>query len=160
MIGWMSEDRTSVLQLLILSIVADNPDKELSAKEILRILSNDADDFMELWIPRKGSIYPAINQLIHKGYLNRSEGRPMLISISKIGERKLPVLTDDLIITLRVFFDFISSFQENLADQFSDLRISFLTKMVKQLNKTSEDFEQMLEESQSGKSSWKEVKIR
>ena len=160
MIGWMSEDRTSVLQLLILSIIGDNPEKELSASEILTILSNDADDFMELWIPRKGSIYPAIKQLVNKGYLNRSEGRPMLVSMSKMGEQKLPRLTEDLIVTLRVFFDFITSFQENLSDQYSDLRISFLTKMVRQLSKTSQDFEQMLEESKSGKSSWKEVKIR
>ena len=156
----MSEDRTSVLQLLILSIVADNPDKELSAKEILTILSSDADDFMEMWIPRKGSIYPAIKQLVNKGYLTKSEGRPMLVSMSKIGEQKLPMLTEDLIVTLRIFFDFVKSFQENLSDQYSDLRISFLTNLVKQLNKSSKEFEHTLEESKSGKSSWKEVKIR
>ena len=160
MIGWMSEDRTSVLQLLILSIVADNPEKHLSAKEILKILSHDADDFEEFWVPRKGSIYPAINQLVHKGYLDRSKGRPMLLSISRMGVQKLPMLTDNLLVTLRIFFDFVNSFQENLADQFSYLRLSFLTKLIHQLDSTREEFKQTLEESKSGKTSWKEVKIR
>ena len=154
----MSEDRNSMLQLLILSTLVDNLDKgSLTATEIIDIIATDLAD---VWIPKRGTIYPAIKQLIHKGYLERTDDRPMRVWISSIGMEKVPDLSDSLLQNLKTYFDFIYVYQENLADNFSEHRTVFLSDLISFLSSREEEFTQAHDESMTDHSGWKDVKIR
>ncbi|MHA1972587.1 MAG: hypothetical protein ACTSW1_06330 [Candidatus Hodarchaeales archaeon] len=160
MLGWMSEDRNSILQLLIMSSVPSSEDKNegLSATEIIDMFNES----LEAWVPRRGTIYPAINQLVAKGYLMKTKGRPMRLFLSKKGEEKLSSFAHDLIKNTKVFFDFIDLFQDNLSDRevFQQLRTEFLGRLVKLLEQRIVSFKESLEESKEHNSGWKEVKIK
>ncbi|MHA1228271.1 MAG: hypothetical protein ACTSPV_16135 [Candidatus Hodarchaeales archaeon] len=160
MLGWMSEDRNSILQLLIMSTLPSSDDKDegLSATEIIDIFTES----LEAWVPRRGTIYPAINQLVSKGYLVKTDGRPMRLFLSRKGKEKLSSFAHDLITNTEIFFDFIDLFQDNLSDreEFQQLRIDFLRKLVRLLNKRTRSFKDSLEESKQQDSGWKEVKIK
>lgn len=157
MIGWMSEDRNSMVQLLILSILADNIDKRFTLGEIIDIL---AEDFDNVWIPKRGSIYPAVNQLVSKKYLEKTDGRPMQVWLSYEGQSRLSNLVLELLNNIKTFFNFVDIFQENLEDNFPELREEFLIKLTEFLNQSKIIFEQAKKDTQSGQSKWKDVKIR
>ncbi len=157
MIGWMSEDRNSIFQFLILSVIADNIEKSFTANDILNILESD---FQDEWIPQRSSIYPAIKQLVHKGYLEKSSGRPMRVWLSKDGEKRIPKITKDLLRSIRTFLRFVHLYQENLAEYFPELRAEFLGAIESILSKTKKDFSSALDDAKKGRSEWKEVNIR
>ena len=157
MIGWMSEDRNSMLQLLILSILADNLEKRFTLGEIIEILS---EEFDKTWIPKRGSIYPAVNQLVSKRYLEKTDRRPMQVWLSTEGQARLPHLVSELLHNIDTFFDFVYLFQENLEDNFPDLRGNFLVALTEFFKQTDELFEQAKDDSKTGHSKWKDVKIR
>ncbi len=157
MIGWMSEDRNSMLQLLILSTLADNLEKKYTLGEIIEILS---EDFEDVWIPKRGSIYPAVNQLVNKKYLIKTDGRPMRVWLSSEGETRLPHLVSELLDNIKTFFEFVALFQENLEDNFPELRADFLLRLLEFFDQSKLVFEQVKKDTQSGNSGWKDVKIR
>ena len=97
-------------------VLADNMDKEsLTASDLIDIISSDLAD---VWIPRRGTIYPAVKQLIHKGYIEKTDDRPMRIWISSEGVEKLPQLSEGILQNIRTYFNFIYTYQENLSDNF------------------------------------------
>ena len=157
MIGWMSEDRNSMLQLLILSILADNLEKRFTLGELIDILS---EDFKQTWIPKRGSIYPAVNQLVNKRYLEKTDGRPMQVWLSHQGQSRLPHLVSELLDNIKTFFDFVDLFQDNLEDNFPDLRAEFLSALIEFFEETTTLFEQAKDDTKTGHSKWKDVKIR
>ncbi|MHA2175088.1 MAG: hypothetical protein ACXABI_09685 [Candidatus Hodarchaeales archaeon] len=157
LIGWLSEDRNSIFQFLILSVIADNIEKSFTANEILNILESD---FQNDWIPQRSSIYPAIKQLVHKGYLEKSSGRPMRVWLSKAGEKRIPTISRDLVRNIRTFMRFVFLYQENLAEFFPELREEFLSEIVSLMSKSKEEFSSALKDTKKGRSEWKEVNIK
>lgn len=157
MIGWMSRDRNSILQILILSVLIEENDSK-SASEILEIL----EDGMLLrtnWIPHRGSIYPAIKQLVSKGYLMKSKEftRPMKFEPSHAGLKRLPSMIDDLILNIANFFEFIDLIQENIAHKNLELRQSLLEELTKLLEVNTNRFKDALKEDPT---KWKKIHVR
>jgi sugar-specific transcriptional regulator TrmB len=138
LIGWLSEDRNSIFQFLILSVIADNIEKSFTGS----------------------SIYPAIKQLVHKGYLEKSSGRPMRVWLSKAGEKRIPTISRDLVRNIRTFMRFVFLYQENLAEFFPELREEFLSEIVSLMSKSKEEFSSALKDTKKGRSEWKEVNIK
>ncbi len=153
----MSEERNSILQLLILSTIAEEGH---TAGEVIDLLSNS---FGDQWIPRRGSVYPAIKQLENKGYLKKNDERPMRIRLSSEGLERFPNLIIDFLDYITKFFEFIDIFQENLAEMSTidpNLRKKFLENLLQLLKAKVDSFETSLIESELGKSSWKDVTVK
>ena len=81
MLGWMSKDKNSMLQVLILSMISEG---SYTTSEIVGTLTQGLGEYS----PQPGTIYPAIHQLVKKGYLIKSETRPMRVRISERGTRR------------------------------------------------------------------------
>ncbi|UCG89531.1 MAG: PadR family transcriptional regulator [Candidatus Heimdallarchaeota archaeon] len=153
----MSRDRNSILQILILSVLIEE-DALKSASEILEIL----EDGMLLrtnWTPHRGSIYPAIKQLVSKGYLKKSEKytRPMKFKPSQAGLKRLPSMIEDLLTNIANFFEFIDLIQENIGYQNRELRHFLLRELTTLLEINTTRFKEAIKEDPT---EWKEIHVR
>ncbi len=153
MLGWMSKDKNSMLQVLLLSMISKG---SYTANEIVEILSQGLGD----WSPQSGTIYPAIHQLVKKGYLVKSDSRPMRVKISKQGTKRIPDLTKDLMSNIRSLFEFVDLFQENLFDYSQELRRQFLGELITFLQYQADFFQESLDEAKGEKHGWKKVHVK
>ncbi|MFX0014780.1 MAG: hypothetical protein ACFFB2_00730 [Promethearchaeota archaeon] len=153
----MSRDRNSILQMLILSVLIEEDDSK-SAGEILEILE-DGMLIRTNWIPHRGSIYPAIKQLVSKGYLKKSEEstRPMKFKPSQAGLKRLPSMIEDLISNIANFFEFIDLIQENIGYKNRELRQVLLKELITLLEINTTRFKDALKEDPT---MWKKIHVR
>ena len=69
-------------------------------------------------------------------------------------------MVSELLSNIQTFFEFVDLFQENLEDNFPDLREDFLDRLTQFFDQRKTVFEKAKQDTQSGHSKWKNVKIR
>ena len=127
-----------------------------TTNEIVEILTQGLGEYS----PQPGTMYPAIHQLVKKGYLIKSKSRPMRVKISERGARKIPNLTVDLLSNIRNLFEFVDLFQENLFDFSQDLRRQFLEDLIPFLRYQADFFQESLDEAKGERHGWKKVNVK
>ncbi len=91
--------------------------------EILNILS---DDYEGLWIPKKGTIYPAVHNLHVRGYLKLHATQPYGYSISDNGLKLIEEIMSNLEIQLKAYLKFMT----NMLNHYSQINKKEAAKLV------------------------------
>lgn len=77
---------------------------------------SDLEKFFEgFWVPKKGTIYPAVHNLHVRGYLKRHHIHPYGYSITNNGLEAIGKIVENLNQQLDVYFTYFAFVLENLA---------------------------------------------
>jgi len=152
MIGWILPRKVSMLQALILSSLSHEGE---TASAVIEHLNQLGDP----WIPHRGSVYPAINNLEGRGLLRKVAERPMKLQLTPEGEDFLYEIAEGIKENLTIVLEAINLFQSNLASHSDHIRVKFLEQVTKQLQSASTHLETELGEAAKELDSWKDVKV-
>ena len=102
--------KMSPIQIAILMEYARPEAGPRKITEILNILS---EDYEGLWIPKKGTIYPAVHNLHVRGYLKLHATQPYGYNISENGQKKIEDIMSNLEIQLKAYLKFMTNMLKN-----------------------------------------------
>lgn len=115
--------KMSPIQIAILMEYARFVERPRKITEILSILS---DDYEGLWIPKKGTIYPAVHNLHIRGYLKLHTTQPYGFSISNNGIKLIEDIMSNLEIQLKAYLKFMT----NMLKHYSQMNKKEAVKLV------------------------------
>ncbi len=116
--------KMSPIQIAILMEYARYKGGPRKITEILNILS---EDYEGLWIPKKGTIYPAVHNLHVRGYLKLHAIKPYGYSISDNGIKLIEDVMSNLEIQLKAYLKFMTKMLEH----YSQINKTEAAKLVK-----------------------------
>ena len=134
--------KTSSIQVALLlefAIAGENNPKKIP--EIMRSLENF---FQDLWVPKKGTIYPAVHNLHVRGYLKVHAVKPYGYSITKEGLQAIQKIIDNLNHQLDVQFTYFAFVMENLVKIDKEQVDEILTKYHKSMKEITEKMNLLL----------------
>lgn len=115
--------KMSPIQIAILMEYAQPIEGPRKIMEILNILS---DDYEGLWIPKKGTIYPAVHNLHIRGYLKIHATHPYGFTISNNGLALIEDMMSNLEIQLKAYLKFMT----NMLKHYSQINETEAAKLV------------------------------
>ena len=102
--------KMSPIQIAILMEFALSGDDQKKITEILNILTSEYEG---LWIPKKGTIYPAVHNLHVRGYLKMSNKQPYGYTITTKGLESINEIMENLEIQLKAYLKFMGNMLEH-----------------------------------------------
>ena len=96
--------KMSPIQIAILMEFAISDEAPKRITEVLNVL---AKDYEGLWIPKKGTIYPAVHNLHVRGYLKIGATQPYGYSITEKGIKSIHDIMEHLDIQLKAYMKFM-----------------------------------------------------
>jgi DNA-binding PadR family transcriptional regulator len=135
--------KTSSIQIALLIEFAvageENPVK------IPNIIADLEKFFEGLWIPKKGTIYPAVHNLHIRGYLKRHHVKPYGYSITKNGLQAIEKIVENINQQLDVYFTYFAFVLENLVTIDKEQVEIILTKYHQSMKEIQERMNLLLE---------------
>ena len=134
--------KTSSIQVALLlefAIAGENNPKKIP--EVMRSLESF---FQDLWIPKKGTIYPSVHNLHVRGYLKVHAVKPYGYSITKEGLDAIKKITENLNHQLDVQFTYFAFVMENLLKMDKEKVNEILTRYHKSMKEITEKMNLLL----------------
>jgi DNA-binding PadR family transcriptional regulator len=135
--------KTSSIQIaLLIEFAVAGKDNPTSIPSII----SDLEKFFEgFWVPKKGTIYPAVHNLHVRGYLKRHHIKPYGYSITNNGLEAIGKIVENLNQQLDVYFTYFAFVLENLAKMDKKQVDVILTKYRQSMKDISERMNLLLE---------------
>ena len=104
--------KTSSIQIaLLIEFATAGEETPISIPSIIKDLEKVFEGY---WVPKKGTIYPAVHNLHIRGYLKRHHIKPYGYSITKSGLDAIKKIVENLNQQFDVYFTYFAFMLENL----------------------------------------------